>query len=110
MVKSVPALLVLKALATEPAHGYRIAAWINQRTDGQLELKEGTLYPLLHSLERQGLIEGEWRRDAGDREVRVYRLTERGSRRLRADERQWRSMADAVDAVLNQKEAARESL
>jgi DNA-binding PadR family transcriptional regulator len=110
VVKSVPALLVLKALANEPAHGYRIAVWLNKRTDGQLELKEGTLYPLLHNLERQGLIEGEWRREAGDREVRVYQLTERGRGRLREDEKKWRQLAVSVDAVLQDGGAASESV
>ncbi len=102
MVKSVPALLVLKALEREVTHGYRIANWINQVSDGALELQEGTLYPLLHNLEKKGLIVGEWRREEGQREVRVYRLTERGHRQLRQDESIWKGMAAGVNRVLNQ--------
>jgi PadR family transcriptional regulator PadR len=102
VLKSVPTLLVLKALSQGPAHGYRIASWVNHASDGGLELKEGTLYPLLHGLERKGLIEGEWRRDERDREARVYRLTERGRRRLQEDERVWRAFANGVDQVLEQ--------
>jgi PadR family transcriptional regulator PadR len=110
MLKSVPALLALKALAQGPAHGYRIAAWINQASDGALELKEGTLYPLLHGLEQKGLIRGQWRREEGERELRVYALTERGRRRLQEDERTWRETAAGVNRVLAQGEVVHEPL
>ncbi len=100
MVKSVPTLLVLKALEREVSHGYRIASWINQASEGALELKEGTLYPLLHTLEQKGLIVGEWRREEGQREVRVYRLTDRGYRQLRQEERVWQGFAQGVQRIL----------
>ena len=102
MIKSVPALLVLKALEREVSHGYRIASWINQRSNGALEMKEGTLYPLLHSLEAKGLIAGEWRHDEGQRPVRIYRLTDRGFRQLRQEQRGWEMFARGVDQVLQQ--------
>ena len=108
LIKSVPALLVLKALAQGPAHGYRIASWVNHASDGALELKEGTLYPLLHGLEQKGLIEGEWRREAGGREVRVYHLTMRGRGRLREDASLWGRMAQGVDKVLERGDLAHE--
>lgn len=100
MLKSVPTLLVLKALASGPAHGYRIASLVNQASKGSLELREGTLYPLLHALERKGLIQGQWHRDPGGRELRVYELTTRGRGRLREDEKLWHRMAQGVDQVL----------
>ncbi len=102
MMKSVPTLLVLKALEREVSHGYRIAAWINETSEGALELKEGTLYPLLHGLEQKGLIVGEWRREAGQREVRVYRLTDRGRRQLHQDSRAWEGFSQGVSRILNQ--------
>ena len=99
-MKSVPTLLVLKALASGPAHGYRIASWVNQMSEGSLELKEGTLYPLLHALERKGLIQGQWHRDSAGRELRVYEITTRGRGRLREDEKVWHRVAKGVDHVL----------
>ncbi len=101
-MKSVPTLLVLKALDRESAHGYRIATWINQTSEGALELKEGTLYPLLHNLEQKGLIEGEWQHEAGQREVRIYHLTDRGRRQLRQEEVVWERFAKGVNHVMQQ--------
>ena len=102
MIKSVPALLVLKALEREVSHGYRIAAWINQTSNGSLEMKEGTLYPLLHSLEAKGLIQGEWRDQEGQRAVRMYRLTDRGYRHLQQEATSWESFSQGVDKILGQ--------
>ena len=98
MIKSVPTLLVLKALEREVAHGYGIAAWINRTSNGALEMKEGTLYPLLHNLEAKGLIQGEWQ--DGQRPVKLYRLTDRGYRKLKQEERSWTSFAKGMEKVL----------
>jgi PadR family transcriptional regulator PadR len=102
MIKSVPALLVLKALEREVSHGYRIAAWINQTSNGALEMKEGTLYPLLHSLEAKGLIQGQWHDQSGQRPVRMYRLTDRGCRELKQEERSWETFSQGVEKILGQ--------
>jgi DNA-binding PadR family transcriptional regulator len=101
-MKSVPTLLVLKALERQSTHGYRIAAWINAASDGAIELKEGTLYPLLHQLEAKGLIVGEWEEDGGPRPVRIYHLTDRGRRQLQTDRSTWQQYSHGVNLVINQ--------
>lgn len=100
-MKSVPTLLVLKALERQSTHGYRIAAWINETSDGAILLKEGTLYPLLHSLENKGLIEGEWQEDGGPRPVRIYHLTDRGRRQLQTERGTWHRYAQGVNLVMD---------
>ena len=78
--RNVNELLVLATLEDGPRHGYQIALDVEEETGGAFELQHGTLYPILHRLEKDGLIEGEWE-DEGRRR-KVYRLTARGRERL----------------------------
>jgi PadR family transcriptional regulator len=77
-------LLVLAGLRQEPRHGYQIALELEQRSGGLFSLQYGTLYPILHRLEAEGLIEGRWQRRVG-RKRKVYELTRSGRRRLEAE-------------------------
>lgn len=79
--RDVNELLVLATLEEGPKHGYRIALEVEERSQGAFELQHGTLYPILHRLEKEGLIEGTWEEEG--RRRKVYGLTERGGRRLR---------------------------
>lgn len=92
--------LVLAVLANAPSHGYAIAREIERRTNNALQFKEGTLYPTLHALERDGLVEGEWRKEAGGRERRIYRITPDGLTELEARTRAWNAFASAIAQVL----------
>lgn len=92
-------LLVLSVLASRPLHGYGIVCELRRRSGAELELAEGTLYPALHRLERDGLLASSWSDDA-PRRRRVYRLTERGDRALEGRRRQWRRFAAAVERVV----------
>ena len=94
-------VLILKALAGAPQHGYGISAWIRQRTDGELGIEEGALYQSLHRLEHKGWVEAEWGLSENNRRARYYRLTARGRRELRAAEDLWRRYARAVFRVLD---------
>ncbi len=105
-MKSIPTLLILKSLERQSTHGYRIAAWINQASEGAIELKEGTLYPLLHNLEDKGLIVGEWQDDGGPRPVRIYHLTDRGRRQLQTERGTWQRYSQGVNLVMGQGGAA----
>ncbi|MEX0892725.1 MAG: helix-turn-helix transcriptional regulator [Gemmatimonadota bacterium] len=79
--KSINELLVLSALREGPMHGYQIALELEERSAGMFNLQHGTLYPILHRLEREGLIAGEW--SAGDgRKRKEYVLTRPGRARL----------------------------
>jgi transcriptional regulator len=93
-------LLVLRALASGPNHGYGVALLVDERTGGDLAIEDGALYQALHRLDRQGLVEAEWAPSANNRRARYYALTPRGHARLRAETAAWRRYTRAVDAVL----------
>ena len=93
-------LLVLRSLLVGPLHGYGIATRVHQRTGGDLAIEDAALYQALHRLERQDLVEAEWRPSENNRRARYYTLTTTGRRRLREETAQWRRYARAVEAVL----------
>jgi len=90
--------LILAIVAAEPAHGYAIIQELKRRSGGTFALPEGTVYPVLHRLERSGLLASAWL-TAGGRRRRVYRVNASGRRRLAERRREWRLFSDAVDAV-----------
>jgi transcriptional regulator len=94
-------MLVLKALQLEPMHGWGITERIGQWSERLLQVGQGTLYPALYRLERQGLIRSEWRVTANNRRARYYMLTRDGRRRLTDELEQWRRMSRAVNLVLD---------
>jgi len=75
-------MLVLAALADGQMHGYQIALHVEERSGGLFVLQHGTLYPILHRLEREGLIGGTWMGRSGERQKKVYVLKPRGRQRL----------------------------
>ena len=91
--------LVLATLAAGPAHGYAVIEELKRRSGGAFDLPEGTVYPVLHRLEAEGLLASEWSSDSG-RKRRVYRLTRRGRSALTGRRRDWQLFAGAVEAVL----------
>jgi PadR family transcriptional regulator len=92
-------LLLLAVLSESPGHGYAVITSLRERTEGSLELTEGSVYPALHRLEDLGHLVSEWQPVAGRRR-RVYRVTSAGTAALRAERREWRRLASCVDAVL----------
>ena len=93
-------MLVLKALQLEPMHGWGITERIEQWSESVLQLGQGTLYPALYRLERQGLICSEWNVTENNRRARYYSLTRDGRRRLTDVLAQWRRVSRAVNLVL----------
>jgi PadR family transcriptional regulator PadR len=93
-------LLVLRTLASGPMHGYGIATLVYQRTGGNLAIEDAALYQALHRLDRQELVEAEWRPSDNNRRARYYTLTSAGRRRLRAEAANWRRYSRAVETVL----------
>jgi PadR family transcriptional regulator len=91
--------LLLAVVAEEPAHGYGILQRLKLRSAGAFDLAEGTIYPALHRLERDGLLSSSWSSEAGRRR-RVYRVTRTGRSALKARRRDWAHFAQAVEAVL----------
>jgi PadR family transcriptional regulator, regulatory protein PadR len=93
-------LLVLRTLASGPMHGYGIATDVHERTAGALAIEDAALYQALHRLDRQGLVEAEWRASENNRRARYYRLTPAGRKRLRDETAAWRRYTRAVDIIL----------
>lgn len=99
-------LLLLATLhRTGPAHGYALITALRDRSDGAFDLPEGTVYPALHRLERDGAVTSSWAADAGRRR-RVYTLTAAGEAALVEKRAQWREFARGVQAVVGRLTAA----
>lgn len=90
--------LVLAVIAGGPKHGYAVIEALKGRSQGRLDLPEGTVYPALHRLEHNGLLASEWS-DTGRRR-RVYRLTSKGERELGIRRRRWLEFKSTIEAVL----------
>jgi DNA-binding PadR family transcriptional regulator len=92
-------LLILYTLSTGPKHGYRIAKEIKQKSDGMLDFAEGTLYPTLHDLEKQGLID-VFEEEKDGRVRRCYRLTSAGHEALASERGEWIRYSRIVNLIL----------
>ena len=93
-------ILILARLARSSMHGFGIAEYLHQVSDA-LHVDEGSLYPALHRLESQGLIESEWGVSENNRRARFYKLTPRGRKRIAVEVSNWRRMVDAVNQVID---------
>ena len=94
-------MLVLKALALESMHGWGITERIEQWSEHVLQLGQGTLYPALYRLERQGLIRSEWKVTENSRRARYYSLAREGRKQFNDEIAQWKRMSRAVNLVLD---------
>lgn len=106
LAKGTAVPLVLRVLAEGPQHGYGIIQKIRERSGGTLEFTEGTIYPLLHALERGGLLTSVWEVLPSGRRRKLYSLTHRGAERLAELTAEWKRFRSAVDAVLGDVEVA----
>ena len=93
-------LLVLKTLSIMPMHGWGISLRIQQLSKDVLQVNQGSLYPALHRLEQQGLIEAEWGSSENNRQAKFYQLTRDGRRQLAEETKNWERLATAVARVL----------
>jgi transcriptional regulator len=93
-------LLILAVLAVGPAHGYAVIEELRRRSAGAFDLPEGSVYPALHRLERDGLLASRWSTGARRRR-RIYRLTRRGRSQFEREREEWVLLAKAVAAVLD---------
>ncbi len=94
-------LLVLRTLAWQAMHGYAVAGWIRDRSDGALLVEDAALYKALHRLEARGLVESEWGLSDNNRRAKYYALTPAGRRQLRAERDAWHTFTAAVGLVLD---------
>jgi|SRR5665811_732407 PadR family transcriptional regulator PadR len=100
LVRGTLDVLILKALAWGPLHGYAITSLIRRQSDEALLVEEGTLYPALWRLESKGLVDAEWGLSENNRKAKFYRLTAEGRRQLRQETKTWEAYAAAVAKVL----------
>jgi transcriptional regulator len=93
-------MLILKAVSLGGLHGYGVLLRLQQLTNGQLQIQQGSLYPALYRLERQGLIASEWGESENKRKAKFYSLTASGRRRLKAETDSWNQFSLVVAGVL----------
>ncbi len=93
-------MLILKAIALEPEHGWAIAQRIQQVSNNVLSIGQGSLYPALHRLEYKGWIRAQWGSSENNRRARYYSLTAAGRRQLNAEMENWERLTGAVNLVL----------
>lgn len=95
-------LLILRTLSTGPNHGFAIARRIGQISKSVLKVEQGSLYPALHKMELDGLIEAYWDTTENNRRAKYYRLTKEGQRALASETSRWQAIAKAIAAVLKE--------
>jgi len=94
-------LVLLWALDRRPMHGYQAALEIERRSGGYFRFNHGTLYPILHRLEKEGFIAGEWSDPEDGRARKEYALTEAGRTYLAEISRSWRTLADRLEPFVS---------
>jgi len=94
-------ILILRALAWEPMHGYAISRWLDTRSDGVLSVDGAALYQALHRLENRKWVAASWGVSENNRKAKYYELTTEGRRQLRSESTTWRTYAEAVSLVLD---------
>ena len=95
-------LLILRTLATGPNHGFAVARRIQQISQSVLRVEQGSLYPALHRMELDGLIESYWDTTENNRRAKYYRLTRGGNRQLASETDRWNAIAGAIAAILQE--------
>ena len=93
-------IMILKTLSWGPMHGYGIRGWIEQLSNGALQIEEGSLYPALYRMEQKELIASEWGLTENKRQAKFYRLTRKGRTEMLAESQSWERLSSAVSRVL----------
>lgn len=100
MLKGSTVVLVLSMLNREPMYGYQMIKEIEKESNSVFSFKEGTLYPILHSLESKNMIESYWWGSEGSRQRKYYRLTTKGKSELKEKQQEWVTFRSTVDKIL----------
>lgn len=93
-------LLILKTLALQPQHGWAISERLGQISNAALLVRQGSLYPALHRLERRGWIRARWGASDNNRRAKYYELTRKGRARLDSEAESWRRLSAVINHVL----------
>ena len=92
--------LILKTLTFGPRHGYAIVHWLRDQTNDALSVEEGSVYPALYRMERDGWIEADWGTSELGRKAKFYQITDKGRRQLRAETKEFATFVQAVAPLL----------
>src|SRR5580700_3249146 len=98
-------MMILRSLMREPMHGYALVQHIKQRSNELLQVEEGSLYPALQRLLKEGLLKAEWEISASNRRVRTYRITTAGQKHLESEISSFEQMLEAITLVLSPSES-----
>ena len=93
-------LMVLRLIGTKDTYGYALASRISELSEARIDLKEGTLYPVLYRLENEGMIESSWSTPERGVPRKYYRITEKGRTRLNQLQQEWSAFVECVGRVL----------
>jgi PadR family transcriptional regulator, regulatory protein PadR len=93
-------MLILKTVALEPMHGYGIGVRLEQISQGALQINAGSLFPAFRRLERDGLIEGDWRATENNRRAKYYALTTQGRATLKRETQDWEQQTAVIARIL----------
>lgn len=99
LLKGSTTMLVLRLLETENMYGYEMIKDLKERSERIFELKEGTLYPILHSLEENGLIDSYWDESTAKKR-KYYTITKEGRKHLKAQKEEWKIFKGGIDKVM----------
>jgi PadR family transcriptional regulator PadR len=92
--------LILKTLSFGPRNGYSIATWLRERSKDSLNVEDGSLYPALYRMERDGLVDADWGTSEAGRRAKFYRITDAGRRHLRAETKEFTGFVKVVTPIL----------
>jgi PadR family transcriptional regulator PadR len=98
-------MMILRSVLREPMHGYALVQHIKQRSNELLQVEEGSLYPALQRLLREGLVQAEWEISASNRRVRTYRITSAGKKHLEHEISSFERMLEGISLVLSPNES-----
>jgi transcriptional regulator len=98
-------MMVLQSLQRQPMHGYALVQHIKQRSNELLQVEEGSLYPALQRMLRDGLVKAEWKISATNRRVRTYQITAAGIRHLEREKSRFEQMLAGIHLVLSPAES-----
>lgn len=93
-------MMILRTLKRQPLHGYALVLHIKRTSNDQLQIEEGSLYPALQRLLKDGLVKAEWGISSTNRRVRIYKLTAAGARHLEREVSSFERMLDGITRVL----------
>lgn len=100
LMKGSTTMLILNLLSTGDMYGYQMIRELEERSDKTFTLKEGTMYPILHSLESEGMVEAYWEDGSSGRKRKYYHITKKGQKLLDAKKKEWEVYSRTVNKVI----------